>query len=52
MIKRKLMAIGEGERILVQEAKNSLSILNVTRIDWTKNWQAINRLIRNVLDLK
>ena len=33
VIKRNLIAKGDGERILVQEAKSSLSILNVTRID-------------------
>ena len=51
-IKQKLIAIGEGERVLVQEAKSSLSILNVTRIDLTKNRQAINRLVKGVLDVK
>ena len=51
-IKQKLIAIEEGERVLVQEAKSSLSILNVTRVDLTKNRQAINRLIKGVLDVE
>ena len=36
-IKQKLIAIEEGERVLVQEAKSCLSILNVTRVALTKN---------------
>ena len=48
-IKQKLIAIEEGERVLVQEAKSSLSVLNVTRVDLTKNRQAINQLIKGVL---
>ena len=51
-IKQKLIAVEEGERVLVQEAKSSLSILNVTRVDLTKNRQAINRLIKGVLDME
>ena len=51
-IKQKLIAVEEGERVLVQEAKSSLSILNVTRVDLTKNRQAINRLIKGVLDVE
>ena len=51
-IKQKLIAIEEGERVLVQEAKSSLSILNVTRVDLTKNRQAINWLIKGVLDVE
>ena len=46
-IKQNLIPI-EGERVLVQEAKSSFSILNVTRVDLTKNRQAINRLIKGV----
>ena len=51
-IKQKLTAIEEGERVLVQEAKSSFSILNVTRVDLTKNRQAINQLIKGVLDVE
>ena len=51
-IKQKLIAIEEGERVLVQEAKSSLSILNITRVNLTKNRQAINRLIKGVLDVE
>ena len=51
-IKQKLIAIEEGERVLVQEAKSSLSILNGTRVDLTKNRQAINWLIKGVLDVE
>ena len=51
-IKQKLIAIEEGERVMVQEAKSSLSILNGTRVDLTKNRQAINWLIKGVLDVE
>ena len=51
-IKQKLIAIEEDERVLVQEAKNSLPVLNVTRVDLTKSRQAINRLIKGVLDVE
>ena len=50
-IKQKLIA-REGERVLVQEVKSSLSILNVTRVDLTKNRQAIYQLIKGVLDVE
>ena len=46
-IRRKLVAIGDSQRTLARQARSSLSILNVTRIDLAKN-----RLVKNVLDIK
>ena len=51
-IRRKLVAIGDSQRTLARQARSSLSILNVTRIDLTKNRQTISRLVKNVLDIK
>ena len=42
-IRRKLVAIGDSQRTLARQARSSLSILNVTRIDLAKNRQTINR---------
>ena len=52
VIKQKLIAIEEGSMVLVQEAKSSLSILDVTRVDLTKNRQTINWFIKGALDVE
>lgn len=47
-IRRKLANVGGNQKILAQEAKRSLSILNVTRLEVAKDRRTINWLIRNI----
>lgn len=48
VIRRKLGEVEKDQRVLAQMARESVSILNVTRLELEKNRASINWLINNL----
>lgn len=52
VIRRKLGEVEKDQRVLAQMARESVSILNVTRLELAKNRASINWLINNLQELR
>ena len=52
VIRRKLSDVERNQKTMAQVARESLSILNITRVELAKNRVSINWLTRNLHDLQ
>ena len=52
VIRRKLSDVERNQKTIAQVARESLSILNITRVELSKNRVSINWLTRNLHDLQ
>lgn len=52
LIQQKLGEVKKKEKVLVQVARNSISILNVTRVEIIRNRESVNWLIGNLREVR